>query len=46
MSRKTRRAVLSGGAAIFVLERGAVFHERAAAPLLHDLGYRKQILWL
>ena len=28
------------------LERGAVFHTGPAAPLLHDLAYRKQILWL
>jgi len=28
------------------LERGAVFHEGPAAPLLTDLSYRKQILWL
>jgi branched-chain amino acid transport system ATP-binding protein len=31
---------------IFALERGAVFHEGAAEPLLTDLAYRKQILWL
>ena len=30
----------------FALERGAVFHEGPAAPLLDDLDYRKQILWL
>jgi ABC-type branched-subunit amino acid transport system ATPase component len=30
----------------FALERGAVFHEGPAAPLLADLDYRKQILWL
>jgi len=31
---------------VFALERGAVFHEGPAAPLLADLDYRKQILWL
>jgi branched-chain amino acid transport system ATP-binding protein/branched-chain amino acid transport system permease protein len=31
---------------VFALERGAVFHQGPAAPLLDDLGYRKQILWL
>jgi ABC-type branched-subunit amino acid transport system ATPase component len=31
---------------VFALERGAVFHEGPAAPLLTDLSYRKQILWL
>ncbi|WP_298879364.1 branched-chain amino acid ABC transporter ATP-binding protein/permease [uncultured Bradyrhizobium sp.] len=31
---------------VFALERGAVFHQGPAAPLLNDLGYRKQILWL
>jgi branched-chain amino acid transport system ATP-binding protein len=31
---------------VFALERGAVFHEGPAQPLLDDLGYRKQILWL
>jgi branched-chain amino acid transport system ATP-binding protein len=31
---------------VFALERGAVFHEGPAAPLLTDLAYRKQILWL
>jgi ABC-type branched-subunit amino acid transport system ATPase component len=31
---------------VFVLERGAVFHQGPAAPLLTDLEYRKQILWL
>jgi branched-chain amino acid transport system ATP-binding protein len=30
----------------FALERGAVFHEGPAAPLLTDLDYRKKILWL
>jgi branched-chain amino acid transport system ATP-binding protein len=31
---------------VFALERGAVFHEGAAEPLLKDLEYRKKILWL
>jgi len=31
---------------VFALERGAVFHEGPAAPLLSDLDYRKKILWL
>ena len=31
---------------VFALERGAVFHEGPAEPLLTDLAYRKQILWL
>jgi ABC-type branched-subunit amino acid transport system ATPase component/ABC-type branched-subunit amino acid transport system permease subunit len=31
---------------VFALERGAVFHAGAAAPLLTDLEYRKRILWL
>lgn len=31
---------------VFALERGAVFHTGPAAPLLNDLNYRKQILWL
>jgi branched-chain amino acid transport system ATP-binding protein len=31
---------------VFALERGAVFHQGPAAPLLADLNYRKQILWL
>ncbi len=31
---------------VFVLERGAVFHQGPAAPLLTDLDYRKKILWL
>ena len=40
-----------GGASDFelvdvALERGAVFHEGPAAPLLTDLEYRKKILWL
>src|SRR6267378_2211517 len=31
---------------VFALERGAVFHQGPAAPLLTDLEYRKTILWL
>jgi ABC-type branched-subunit amino acid transport system ATPase component len=31
---------------VFALERGAVFHSGPAHPLLTDLAYRKQILWL
>lgn len=31
---------------VFALERGAVFHSGPAQPLLSDLDYRKQILWL
>lgn len=31
---------------VFALERGAVFHTGPAQPLLTDLTYRKQILWL
>ena len=31
---------------VFALERGAVFHEGPARPLLTDLEYRKKILWL
>jgi branched-chain amino acid transport system ATP-binding protein/branched-chain amino acid transport system permease protein len=31
---------------VFALERGAVFHEGPAEPLLTDLEFRKQILWL
>ena len=31
---------------VYALERGAVFHPGPAAPLLTDLEYRKQILWL
>jgi len=31
---------------VFALERGAVFHQGPAEPLLTDLEYRKQILWL
>ena len=30
----------------YVLERGAVVHEGPTAPLLHDLDYRKKVLWL
>ena len=31
---------------VFVLERGAVCHQGPAQPLLADLAYRKQVLWL
>jgi branched-chain amino acid transport system ATP-binding protein len=31
---------------VFALERGAVFHKGLAEPLLTNLDYRKQILWL
>jgi len=31
---------------VFALERGAVFHQGRAEPLLTDLDYRKKILWL
>jgi len=31
---------------VFALERGAVFHQGPAEPLLKDLDYRKRILWL
>jgi len=31
---------------VFALERGRVFHEGPAEPLLTDLDYRKKILWL
>jgi branched-chain amino acid transport system ATP-binding protein len=31
---------------VFALERGAVFHQGPASPLLTDLAYRKKILWL
>jgi len=31
---------------VYALERGAVFHEGPAGPLLTDLDYRKKILWL
>jgi branched-chain amino acid transport system ATP-binding protein len=31
---------------VFALERGAVFHQGPAQPLLADLSYRKKILWL
>jgi ABC-type branched-subunit amino acid transport system ATPase component/ABC-type branched-subunit amino acid transport system permease subunit len=31
---------------VFALERGAVFHAGPAEPLLTNLEYRKQILWL
>ena len=38
--------VLSLADRVFALERGAVFHEGPAGPLLTDLDYRKKILWL
>jgi len=31
---------------VFALERGVVFHQGPALPLLTDLAYRKQILWV
>ena len=31
---------------VFALERGQVFHQGPAQPLLTDLDYRKKILWL
>jgi ABC-type branched-subunit amino acid transport system ATPase component/ABC-type branched-subunit amino acid transport system permease subunit len=31
---------------VFALERGAVFHEGPATPLLTNLDYRKKVLWL
>ncbi len=31
---------------VFALERGAIFHQGPAAPLLTDLEYRKKILWV
>ncbi len=31
---------------VYALERGSVFHEGPAEPLLTDLEYRKRILWL
>jgi ABC-type branched-subunit amino acid transport system ATPase component len=31
---------------VYALERGSVFHEGPAEPLLNDLSYRKKILWL
>ena len=31
---------------VFALERGAVFHQGPAEPLLHNLDYRKQVLWI
>jgi branched-chain amino acid transport system ATP-binding protein len=31
---------------VFALERGAIFHQGPAEPLLSDLDYRKKILWL
>ncbi len=31
---------------IYAMENGTVFHEGEASALLHDLDYRKEILWL
>ncbi len=31
---------------VFALEQGAMIHEGAAAPLLNDLSYRNEVLWL
>jgi ABC-type branched-subunit amino acid transport system ATPase component len=31
---------------VFALERGAIVHQGPAEPLLTDLAYRKQILWV
>ena len=31
---------------VYVLDRGAVSHEGPAAPLLSDLDYRKEVLWV
>jgi branched-chain amino acid transport system ATP-binding protein/branched-chain amino acid transport system permease protein len=31
---------------VFALERGSVFHEGPAEPLLNDLAYRRRVLWL
>ena len=31
---------------VFALERGSVFHQGPAEPLLTDLDYRKKILWM
>ena len=31
---------------VFALERGAVFHAGPAEPLLNNLDYRKQVLWI
>ncbi len=38
--------VLALAGRVFALERGAVFHQGPAIPLLIDLEYRKKILWL
>jgi ABC-type branched-subunit amino acid transport system ATPase component/ABC-type branched-subunit amino acid transport system permease subunit len=38
--------VLALANSVFVLERGAVFHQGPANALLVDLEYRKQVLWL
>jgi ABC-type branched-subunit amino acid transport system ATPase component len=31
---------------VFALERGSVFHQGPAEPLLTDIDYRKKILWI
>ena len=31
---------------VFALDRGAIFHQGPAEPLLTNLEYRNQILWL
>jgi branched-chain amino acid transport system ATP-binding protein len=31
---------------VFALERGAVFHQGPAEPLLNNLDYRKKVLWI
>jgi len=31
---------------VYAVEQGAVFQDGAASELLHDLDYRKEILWL
>ncbi|WP_068118768.1 branched-chain amino acid ABC transporter ATP-binding protein/permease [Tropicimonas marinistellae] len=31
---------------VYAMEQGAVFHDGDASELLHDLDYRKEILWL
>jgi len=38
--------VLSLADRVYVLDRGRVTHEGPAAPLLTDLEFRKQVLWL
>ena len=41
-----QKYVLALADRVFALERGAVFHQGPAEPLLTNLDYRKQILWL